>query len=194
MVAGRLVGDEFFRLPGLAAAGADAIKIEGRMKSVGYVGAAVRAYRAALDYIQEQRAAGAAWEEIILPPVFTEEIAKVGTRGQTENFFSTVPSSSAMLYDRMREIQPCAPVGIVRGSSPLLLETRNVLEVGDEIEHLGRKLEPTRCTVLAMTAADGTEVRRANPGCVVAPLLAPAPDSLLVNDLFRKTIIQPQPS
>ncbi|MCW5201296.1 U32 family peptidase, partial [Desulfobulbus sp. F4] len=33
-----------FRLPELAAAGVDSVKIEGRMKSVGYVGAAVRVY------------------------------------------------------------------------------------------------------------------------------------------------------
>jgi putative protease len=181
------------RLPELTAAGVDSVKIEGRMKSVGYVGAAVRVYRAALDYIQERREAGVAWEEIVLPPAFHEEIAKVGTRGQTENFFTAAPSSTAMLYDRMREIQPFAPVGIVRGTEPFLLETRNVLTLGDQVEYLGRQLEPTLCTVLAMTAADGTEVRRANPGCVVAPVLAPLPDGLRVNDLFRKRFDQQQP-
>jgi putative protease len=186
-----------FRLPELTAAGVNSVKIEGRMKSVGYVGAAVRIYRAALDYIQERRQAGAAWEEIALPPTFREEIDKIGTRGLTENFFAAAPSSTAMLYDRMREYQASAPAGIVRGTDPVLLETRNVLEVGDQIEHLGgRRLEPTACTVLAMTAADGTEVRRANPGCMVAPVLAPAPDGLQINDLFRKTFVQqlPQPT
>lgn len=178
------------RLPELAAAGIDSVKIEGRMKSVGYVGAAVRVYRAALDWINTQRTAGAAWEELVLPPVFAEEIAKVGTRGQTENFFSAAPSSAAMLYDRMRDMQPFAPVGIVRGTEPLLLETRNVLETGDQIEYLGRKLEPEVCTVLAMTAADGTTVRRANPGCVVTPELVPTPAGVEVNSLFRKRFEQ----
>uniref|UniRef100_UPI00405709FD U32 family peptidase C-terminal domain-containing protein n=1 Tax=Candidatus Electronema sp. TaxID=2698783 RepID=UPI00405709FD len=175
------------RLPELAAAGIDSVKIEGRMKSVGYVGAAVRIYRAALDYIAAQREAGAAWEEIILPPAFAEEAAKVGTRGQTENFFTAAPSSAAMLYDRMREIQPFAPVGIVRGAEPLLLETRNVLETGDQIEYLGRKLEPTVCTVLSMTAADGTAVRRANPGNLILLTVEPPLDGgAEVNALFRK--------
>ncbi|MCW5205742.1 U32 family peptidase [Desulfobulbus sp. F5] len=178
------------RLPELAAAGVNSIKIEGRMKSVGYVGAAVRVYRAALDYIKAQREADQPWEKIILPPAFAEEIDKVGTRGQTENFFTASPSSTAMLYDRMREIQPFAPVGIVRGIEPLLLETRNVLELGDQIEHLGCKLEPTVCTVLAMTAADGTSIRRANPGCLVTPVLEPAPESLRASDLFRKRFDQ----
>ncbi|MCL1991639.1 MAG: U32 family peptidase, partial [Spirochaetes bacterium] len=41
------------RLPQLAAAGIDAIKIEGRMKSASYVGVAVSAYRMVLDAIAE---------------------------------------------------------------------------------------------------------------------------------------------
>jgi U32 family peptidase len=39
------------QLPALIDAGVDSIKIEGRMKSVGYVGAVVRIYRLALDWI-----------------------------------------------------------------------------------------------------------------------------------------------
>ena len=39
------------RLPQLINIGVDSLKIEGRMKSVYYVGAVVRVYRAALDYI-----------------------------------------------------------------------------------------------------------------------------------------------
>ncbi|WP_417911842.1 peptidase U32 family protein [Candidatus Electronema sp. TJ] len=176
-----------FRLPELAAAGIDSVKIEGRMKSVGYVGAAVRLYRAALDYVKERREAGAAWEEIVLPPAFADEIAKVGTRGQTENFFSSAPSSLAMLYDRMREIQPCTPVGIVRGSNPLLLETRNVLEAGDQLEYLGRRLEPETCTVRAMSAADGVPLQRANPGSLILLTVdPPLADGAEVNALFRK--------
>jgi putative protease len=180
------------RLPELAAAGVDSVKIEGRMKSVGYVAAVVRIYRAALDYIKKQRDAGAAWKEIVLPQAFHEEVCKVGTRGQTENFFAETPSSAAMLYDRMRENQPYAPVGIVRGLSPLLLETRNVLETGDRIEYLGQGLVPTACTVLAMTAPDGTALRRANPGSRVVIAVEPVPKDLAVNALFRKQLEQPQ--
>ena len=175
------------RLPELVAAGADSVKIEGRMKSAGYVGAAVRVYRAALDYIQEQRQNGLSWQEIVLPSAFAKEIAKVGTRGRTENFFTSSPSSSSMLYDTMRESQACVPIGIVRGICPLLLETRNVLETGDQIEYLGRRLEPTRCTVTGMTGADGQVIRRANPGSRVLPVLEPMPEDLSVNALFRRT-------
>ena len=74
------------RLPDLIAAGATAIKIEGRMKSMGYVGAIVRVYRAALTYIETQLLAGQALQDITLPSSFRQEISKIGTRGQTENF------------------------------------------------------------------------------------------------------------
>lgn len=175
------------RLPELVAAGVDSVKIEGRMKSAGYVGAAVRVYRAALDYIQEQQEEGLPLEKVVLPSAFQEEMAKIGTRGRTENFFDCAPSASAMLYDTMRENQACVPVGIVRGISPLQLEIRNALETGDQIEYLGRRLEATRCTVTGMTAADGQTLRRANPGSLVLPVLDPMLDDLRLNALFRRT-------
>ncbi len=175
------------RLPELVTAGVDSVKIEGRMKSAGYVGAAVRVYRAALDYIQEQQEKGLPCQAIVLPPIFQEEMAKVGTRGRTENFFASAPSSSAMLYDTMRENQAWVPVGIVRSTDPFVLETRNVLEIGDHIEYLGRRLEPTRCTVMGMTTTDGTVIQRANPSNRILPLLDPMPDDLSVNALFRRT-------
>ena len=155
------------RLPELIAARVDSIKIEGRMKSMGYVGAIVRVYRAALDYIDEQLSSGTPIEKIVLPQSFRKEIKKIGTRGQTENFFKEPPSSDAMLYDTMRTNQPYAPVGIVRNVDPLLIEARNVLQTGDQVEYLGRELEPVVCTVTSMTTADGERKDRANPGNVV---------------------------
>lgn len=61
------------RLPELVAVGVDAIKIEGRMKSMGYVGAAVRIYRAALDFIQKQLDQGQEITKITLPDLFQKK-------------------------------------------------------------------------------------------------------------------------
>lgn len=176
------------RLPDLIAAGADSIKIEGRMKSMGYVGAVVRVYRAALDYIDGQLAAGTPINEIHLPGVFSNEIKKTGTRGQTENFFDSPPSSSDMLYDTMRADQPYAPVGIVRNEMPLVIETRNVLETGDQIEYLGREPEPVVCRVLSMTTEDGDVTTRANPGNRVILETDPVVRQPEVYSIFRKRL------
>lgn len=176
------------RLPELIHAGADSIKIEGRMKSMGYVGAVVRVYRAALDYISEQLAAGELINDISLPQSFKHEINKIGTRGQTENFFDAPPSSKDMLYDTMRVDQPYAPVGIVRGREPLLVEVRNVLETGDQIEYLGREPEPLVCTVVSMTKEDGEALARANPGNRVVLETDPTVRQPEQYSIFRKRL------
>ncbi len=179
------------RLPELIAAGADSIKIEGRMKSMGYVGAVVRVYRAALDYVKEQLSAGRSIGDVALPKTFRNEINKIGTRGRTENFFDSPPSSDDMLYDTMRTEQPYAPVGIVRGLGPLLIEARNVLETGDQVEYLGRDLDPVVCRVISMATADGLATRRANPGNRVVITTDPVLKSPEVNSILRKKLSMP---
>ncbi|MCI5210528.1 MAG: peptidase U32, partial [Candidatus Electrothrix sp. ATG2] len=178
------------RLPELIAAGVNAIKIEGRMKSMGYVGATVRVYRAALDFIQEQLDQGTEPTKITLPDSFQNEINKVGTRGQTENFFNESPSSDAMLYDTIRTNQQYSPVGIVRASTPLLVEARNVLTIGDRIEYLDRKLEPIHCTAIAMKTADGTPKERANPGNKIILTTSPTLEAPEINAILRKRFDQ----
>ncbi len=174
------------RLPELVAAGVDAIKIEGRMKSMGYVGATVRVYRAALDVIQKQIDQGISAKNILLPESFRHEINKIGTRGQTENFFNESPSSDAMLYDTIRINQQYSPVGIVRAKTPLLIEARNVLEIGDQIEYLGRDLTPSIYTVVAMTTEDGIPKERANPGNKIILTTSPALECPEINAVLRK--------
>jgi putative protease len=181
------------RLPELVAVGVDTIKIEGRMKSMGYVGAAVRVYRAALDFIQEEMNRGVEITQISLPDSFRSEMNKIGTRGQTENFFNESPSSDAMLYDTIRINQQYSPVGIVRASTPLLIEARNVLTIGDRIEYLGRKLEPITCTVVAMKTVDGEPKERANPGNRIILTTSPALETPETNAVLRKRLDQKNP-
>jgi len=176
------------RLPELIHAGANALKIEGRMKSMGYVGAIVRVYRAALDEIAQQLATGDTLDNIKLPPSYRQEINKIGTRGQTENFFDTPPSATDMLYDIMRVEQPYAPVGIVRSEQPLLLEARNVLETGDQIEYLGRDLEPVVCKVVSMQTQQGEPTARANPGNRVVVETDPQIENPELYSIFRKRL------
>ncbi|MHB8789927.1 MAG: peptidase U32 family protein [Desulfobulbaceae bacterium] len=178
------------RLPELVASGVDSLKIEGRMKAVGYVGGVVRVYRAALDWIRDQLGNGSAIEGLVLPGQFSEEIAKLGTRGWSENFFDEPPDDSAMMYDRMRMEQPWVPVGIVRQTAPLVIETRHVLEKGDSIEYLGRNLETACCTVAKMSLEDGTEIERANPGTRIILRTEPVIGKPECNSILRKKMIR----
>ncbi len=154
------------RLPELVAVGVNALKIEGRMKSIFYVGGVVRVYRAALDYLASLPAG--AWREpaaIALPPVLMEEIARTGTRGGSENFFDGRPGSGEMIYHSSREEQTALPVAVIRipGEEPLV-EIRNVLKTGDEIEYMLPGIAVIPLTVVAMRTEQGEPVVRANPG------------------------------
>ena len=176
------------RLPELVAAGVDSLKIEGRMKAIGYVGGVVRVYRAALDWIARQVETGNILEELVLPEGFREEVEKLGTRGWSENFFEGPPDASAMLHDRMRAEQPWVPVGLVRQAEPLLIETRNVLKVGDTIEYMGRDLQTLSCRVVSMHLEDGTGLERANPGQTIILKTDPFIENAEIHCLFRKNL------
>jgi Collagenase and related proteases len=176
------------RLPLLIDAGVDAIKIEGRMKSTGYVGAVVRLYRLALDWIRGQLFLGQLPVSLTLPEAFHKELSKIGTRGHTENFFIASPSSDDMLYDRMRFEQKFVPAGIIRATAPLLIETRYALSVGDQVEYLGRTIEPESVTVSAIQLEDGTSTYRANPGSRVILHTEPSLTTIEPYSLLRKQI------
>jgi U32 family peptidase len=153
-------------LPELVASGADSLKIEGRMKSIFYVGGVTRIYRAALNYLKELPPE--AWNnpaDITLPPLLREEIVKTGTRGTSENFFRQAPGSSEMLYTSPRVEMAVEPVAVIReeGETPLI-EARNVLETGDQVEYMLPTIECVPVTVVRMESEKGEEVRRANPG------------------------------
>lgn len=176
------------RLPELVACGVDSLKIEGRMKSIFYVGGVTRIYRAALDYLEALPSE--AWEnpeEIRLPRIFIEEISKTGTRGISENFISQRPGSSEMLYTSSRAVQQVEPVAVIReeGASPLV-EIRNVLEQGSHIEYMLPGIDSVPLTVTRMETEGGGETVRANPGNRVRLHTEPSLLQGRVNGILRR--------
>lgn len=178
------------RLPQLIAAGVDSLKIEGRMKSIFYVGGVVRAYRAALDYLQSLD--DSAWispENIQLPQKIIDEIVKTGTRGMTENFFDQPPGQEEMLYDSSRVTLTEEPVAVIREiDNNLLVEVRNRLEIGEEIEYMGKNLDSEKMTIIGFEDAKGTALEHANPGNMVYLHCTPMLLAKEVNGIFRRKI------
>lgn len=154
------------KLPQLVAAGVDSLKIEGRMKSIFYVGGVVRAYRAALDYLQALPAED--WENpenIQLPEEFMQEVLRTGTRSTSENFIQERPGSSEMIYHTSRAEQAFEPIAVVRESGPpLLVEVRNTLEVGEKGDYMARGIQCIPFIITDMEDERGEHCRRANPG------------------------------
>lgn len=178
------------RLPELIDAGADSLKLEGRMKSVYYVGAIVRLYRAALDYWQEHGLPGPG-KTAGLPGIFGEELHKIGSRGYTKNFLDEPPGQSDMLYEGATVRAEYAPVGIVRESdaSPLV-ETRNPIAVGETVEYLGPGLANLPGHIVAITDQQGNPLDRANPNHLVRLTLDPPAPGWQPLGLLRKQTIR----
>jgi putative protease len=177
------------RLPELITAGADSLKLEGRMKSVYYVGAIVRLYRAALDYWQEH-GLPAPGETARLPSVFGEELHKIGSRGYTENFLDEPPGPVDMLYKGATVRAEYAPVGIVReGETSPLIETRNPITVGETVEYLGPGLANLPGRIVAITDQQGNQLHRANPNHLVRLTLDPPGQGWQPLGLIRKQAV-----
>ncbi|NOR26289.1 MAG: peptidase U32 [Desulforhopalus sp.] len=153
-------------LPQLVAAGVDSLKIEGRMKSIFYVGGVVRVYRAALDFLTLlPKEAWEAPEAIRFPDEFMQEIMKTGTRGTTENFINERPGSAEMIYASSRAEQSYEPVAVIRepGTEPLV-EIRNQVVPGEHIEYMKQGLELVPVKIISMENEAGTSLSKANPG------------------------------
>lgn len=175
-------------LPQLVAAGVDSLKIEGRMKSIFYVGGVVRIYRTALDYLGQLPKEE--WMDpgtIRLPEILLQEIQRTGTRGTTENFIKEQPGSSEMIYSSSRAEQSYEPVAVIRrqGDEPLV-EIRNKVLTGERIEYMARGIRLRPLTILAMRDEEGRVVQKANPGNRMIFTTEPQLSEGEVNGILRR--------
>jgi putative protease len=181
-------------LPELIASGVDSLKIEGRMKSIFYVGGVVRVYRAVLDYLGDLPEP--VWQnpsEIEIPQSFINEIQNTGTRGISENFFRDKPTMDDMLYETSRAEQLVEPVAVVRsGGIAPVVEIRNRVTVGEKIEYMGRGLFLQPVTITAMTTEKGQLVDAANPGNIIELVTTPELKECEVHGILRRHKASPE--
>ncbi len=180
-------------LPELVACGVDSLKIEGRMKSIFYVGGVVRVYRAVLDYLGQLPAS--AWyepSEIEIPEPFFREIQKTGTRGITENFFRHKPTMADMLYETSRAEQLIEPVAVVRkAATNPLVEIRNRVSVGEKLEYMGKGISLQNVRIAAMINESGEMLESANPGNLVRLETTPILTECEIHGILRREKADP---
>lgn len=122
-------------IPKLAEAGLSSLKIEGRMKSVFYVATVVRAYRQAIDAYEKNP------EGWSFNPQWMEELKKVSNRRFTQGFYFQKPRNTDQNYESSAYYREFTFIGLVLDydseSKVALVEQRNKINVGDEVEIFG---------------------------------------------------------
>ncbi len=122
-------------IPDLAACGIASAKIEGRMKSIFYVATVIHAYRQAIDAYYADP------ENYKFDPMWLEELGKASHREFTTGFYYHKPSEEDQNYQSSSYVRDYTFAGIVRDYDPstgiAIVEQRNKMEVGDQIEVFG---------------------------------------------------------
>jgi putative protease len=120
-------------IPDLIDAGVTSFKIEGRLKSIYYVGIITRAYRKAIDmYFENPK------EYLKTKNKLLAEVAKTSNRGFTTGFYYQKPNEETNNYATSRAASQYDFVGLVRkydiNSKLATVEVRNRLLAGTNIE------------------------------------------------------------
>ena len=171
------------QIPALVGSGIASLKIEGRMKGINYVASVLRVYRQALD---EYLADPVSWR---CRPEWLEELAKLSHRGYTTGFLFGEPRSVGQEYDSAY-IRSHEFVGLVeerRADGSTVIEGRNRIRIGDELEFIGPGMRSARLTVdrlrLLDPQGDLSEPESVNPNQRVIMDLPFAVESF---DLIRR--------
>jgi putative protease len=166
-------------LPELIEAGVDSLKIEGRMKSLYYVAAVTRVYRAALDAWRDET------KNYQSDPQWQRELEAVSHRpygtgflfGQDDAFVNTADS---------HYLRDCDFVGLVKEqaeSGAWLVEGRNRFQAGDRIELIGPEMRHSELTFAEATDKAGEIVTTVQPNALVQMAL---PEGTQAGDFLRR--------
>lgn len=166
-------------LPDLINIGIDSLKIEGRMKSVYYVAAVTRVYRAALD---AYAADPATWH---YDPLWHDELDKVSHRPYDSGFL--LGGSDARIHaSDSRYRRACDFVGTVEevltdGSG--WIGARNRFFSGERLEILGPQMRQEQFIVNDVINSNGEAVTTIQPN---AKVHMPLPKGAAPGDLLRR--------
>ncbi|WP_066507669.1 peptidase U32 family protein [Abyssisolibacter fermentans] len=126
-------------IPQMIESGVTSLKIEGRMKSVYYVAAVVRAYRMVIDEYYRDK------DNYKFNDKWLNELKKVSHRDFTKGFFFGKPTGEDQLYTSSSYIRNYDFVGLVldydEETNIATVEQRNRVIVGDKVEIFGPNKE-----------------------------------------------------
>lgn len=167
-------------LPLLVDAGVSSFKIEGRMKTIYYVAATTRIYRAALDRIM----AG----DVSCDPQWRTELEMVSHRPYDTGFIFGRDDAKINAEDT-HYVRTHDFIGVVRqGKDGLYIDGRNRFLPGEEIELIGPGMQKKSFHLAQITDLQGHELSVSQPNAQVRLAL---PDWAEPGDILRRARVQP---
>jgi putative protease len=170
-------------LPDLINAGVDSLKIEGRMKSLYYVAAVTRVYRAALD----------AWRDdpgnYRIDPQWYRELEAVSHRPYGTGFLfepDQLQDRAFVTAENSDYLRDCDFVGIVQGAAPngdWLVEGRNRFKGGECLEIIGPAMRQGEFVFGEAVNGKGEAITTVQPNAVVRMTL---PAGTQPGDMLRR--------
>jgi putative protease len=170
-------------LPDLIIAGVGSLKIEGRMKSLYYVAAVTRVYRAALD----------AWHDdpdnYRVDPQWFKELEAVSHRPYGTGFLfeqDHLQNQAFVTAENSDYLRACDFVGIVKGEAPeggWLVEGRNRFKGGECLEIIGPAMRQAEFVFTEAVNQQGETISTVQPNAVVHMAL---PAETRPGDLLRR--------
>lgn len=166
-------------LPEIINAGVDSLKIEGRMKSLYYVAAVTRAYRAALDAWRDDP------EHYQVDPQWHRELEAVSHRPYGTGFLFN-HDHAFVTAENSDYLRDCDFVGIVQDRSPdgvWLVGGRNRFKSGESLEIIGPGMRQSEFVFSDALNHRGEIITTVQPNAVVGMAL---PDGTQPGDLLRR--------
>lgn len=166
-------------LPELVEAGVDSLKIEGRMKSLYYVAAVTRVYRAALDALRDDP------DHHPVDRQWHRELDAVSHRPYGTGFLFEREDAFVHAADS-RYSRDCDFVGIVREAAAeglWLVEGRNRIRPGDSLEVIGPGMRQAELIFAGAFDRNGARVETVQPNALVHMAM---PDGTRPGDLLRR--------
>ena len=167
-------------IPELIRSGITSLKIEGRMKGIHYLASTVKVYREAID----------AWyadpEGYKTDPCWITELARINNRGYCTGFYFSNPDQVAPNLTNHKPDPGTRFVGKVlnaSGPAPPLVEVRNKIIVGDQVEILPGKGPARTCVVEKIIDEAGQPTEVARSGSIVSLFVSAACSEM---DLIRQ--------
>lgn len=166
-------------LPALITAGVDSLKIEGRMKSLYYVAAVTRVYRAALDAWRDNP------DDYRVDPNWRRELEAVSHRPYGTGFLFDQEDAFVHAEDS-HYLRDCDFVGIVKEQArpgEWLVAGRNRFRGGDCLELIGPAMRQAEFVFLEAVNDQGDVITTVQPNALVRMAL---PDGTRPGDLLRR--------